>query len=264
MHYQLALAREGVPVDPVTGMLVGLRLGLLMGLLGGGGGVLAVPALNALGLPLAAAATTSLVVVFVGAIAGLVPHTRAGRVDWKLGLTFGALGSVGAVLGSRVAEVVPDRIRLALFVVLIVVAAIGMLRGRGDARDESVNAVPAGTRWPLVILLASGVGLVVGFFGVGGGFIAVPALVLALHLPIHRAGPTALVVIAVNTAVAFIAHGTAHLDVRLTAFIAAATAVGAVAGALAQPRVPALALQRAFGVLLLLVAVGELWNVTQL
>lgn len=235
-------------------VVAGLGLGAVMGLLGGGGGVLAVPILLALGLSLDAAATTSLVAVGVGAGAGLATHARSGRVDWVIGLMFGALGSAGAIAGSRLAFAVDDRVQLAGFVLLLVLASYGMLRRRSLPQPEDDDALLPDPNWAVVVLLASGVGLVTGFFGVGGGFIAVPALVLALKMPMRRASATALVVILVNVTVAFLAHGTSHLDGGLTAAVAAGTAVGAVIGAVLQPRVPSAALQRTFGVLLLAVA----------
>lgn len=236
-------------------LVAGAALGALMGLLGGGGGIIAVPLLLALGLSMAEASTTSLVVVAIGAAAGLAGHARSGRVDWGIGLTFGLLGSLGAVVGSRLALSVDERLHLAGFVVLLLVAAVGMLRRRpGDADDDGPLPDP---RWATVVLYASGVGVVTGFFGVGGGFVAVPALVLALRVPMKRASATALVVILVNALVAFVARGTSQLDVPVTLVMAAGTAVGALVGASLQSRVPARSLQRAFGVLLLAVAAYE-------
>lgn len=235
-------------------LAAGLALGLVLGLLGGGGGIIAVPLMLALGQSMDAASTTSLVVVGIGAAAGLLMHARSGNVDWSIGLVFGLLGSAGAVAGSRLAFAVDDRVQLAGFVVLLVVAAWGMLRRRTPSRTDEPDSPLPDPRWGLVVLSATGVGLVTGFFGVGGGFVAVPALVLALRMPMKRASATALLVILVNVTVAFVAHGTSHLDMTLTAAVAAAAATGAVAGALLQPRVPTLALQRAFGVLLLAVA----------
>lgn len=242
-------------MELLLALAVGLVLGTVLGLLGGGGGILAVPLLLALGLPYAAATTTSLVVVFIGAIAGLTTHGRSGRVDWTVGTIFGLVGSAGAVLGSRASTVVDDRLQMAGFVVLLLVAAWAMLRKKPSAAED--DGRPATLRWGRVVLLATGVGLITGFFGVGGGFIAVPALVLAVGLPMRRASATALLVIAINTFVAFLAHGVGGLDVRLTVVVAAATAVGAVAGAIAQSRVNAASLQRAFGVLLVVVAAYE-------
>jgi uncharacterized membrane protein YfcA len=235
-------------------LVVGLALGLLLGLLGGGGGIIAVPLLLALGQTMDAASTTSLVVVGIGAAAGLLMHARSGKVDWRIGLVFGLLGSAGAVAGSRLAFVVDDRIQLAGFVVLLLVAAWGMLRRKPSRSSDDEDAPLPDPRWGVVLLYATGVGLITGFFGVGGGFVAVPALVLALHMPMKRASATALLVILVNVTIAFVAHGTGHLDVPLTVTVSTAAAAGAVIGALLQARVPTLALQRAFGVLLVLAA----------
>ena len=235
-------------------LAVGLALGLLLGLLGGGGGILAVPLLLAMGQTMDAASTTSLVVVGIGAAAGLAMHARSGRVDWRIGLIFGLLGSAGAIAGSRLAFAVDDRIQLAGFVVLLLVAAWGMLRRRPASSSPDDDAPLPDPRWGTVLLYATGVGLITGFFGVGGGFVAVPALVLALRMPMKRASATALLVILVNVTIAFLAHGTSHLDGQLTLTVSAAAATGAVVGALLQSRVPTLALQRAFGVLLVIAA----------
>lgn len=243
-------------MDLLLTLAAGLALGTVMGLLGGGGGILAVPLLLALGLPYASATTTSLVVVGIGAVAGLAMHARARRVEWGIGATFGLLGSVGAVLGSRASAVVDVRLQLAGFVLLLLAAAYGMLRRRSVTTGADDAPLPD-PQWGRILLLATGVGFITGFFGVGGGFIAVPALVLAVKMPMRRASATALLVIAINTAVAFLAHGTAHLDRGITASIAVATAAGALIGALLQPRFHAASLQRAFGVLLLLVAAYE-------
>ncbi len=237
-------------------LFAGLALGTVMGLLGGGGGILAVPLLLALGLPYASATTTSLVVVGIGALAGLSTHARAGRVDWKIGGAFGLLGSAGAILGSRASTVVDLRLQMAGFILLLLAAAWGMLRRRPAASGEGSEG-DRERRWLRIFLVASVVGFITGFFGVGGGFIAVPALVLAVKMPMKRASATALLVIAINTAVAFAAHGVSHLDHQVTVAIGLATAVGAVVGAVLQPRVNAVNLQRAFGILLLLVAAYE-------
>ncbi len=235
-------------------LLVGATLGFVMGLLGGGGGVLGVPLLVfGLGLTVQQATTTSLVIVAAGALAGVIPHTRDGRVDWRTGLSFGLLGTVGALVGSRLSVSVPERFLLAAFALLLVVAGWSMLRRQKVADPYRPLRAPA--RWPGVVAVATGVGLTTGFFGVGGGFIVVPALVTALHFPVRRAAATSLVVIMVNSLVSLVARGsTVDLDLGLTLALVLAAAVGSVGGALLSPRVPAPTLRKSFGGLTLAVA----------
>ncbi|MCU0265831.1 MAG: sulfite exporter TauE/SafE family protein [Actinomycetia bacterium] len=243
----------------LTVVLVGAALGLVLGLLGGGGGMLAVPLfVYVLDQPVDTATTMSLLVVAVGAAGGLVQHTRAGRVDWRLGIGFGLLGAVGAIAGSRVSVAVPERLLLGGFVVLLLVAAWSMLRP-ARAVDEEESARARAT-WPTVLAVATAVGFTTGFFGVGGGFVVVPALVVALRLPVRRATATGLVVIIVNSATALLARADTGLDARLTVELSLAAALAAVGGAMLSPKVPAGLLRRAFGVLVLFAAVYTAWE----
>jgi len=199
-------------VDYLVLALIGVALGLALGLFGGGGGILAIPLLVAAGVPADEAGTTALVVVGIGAIGGLIPHARAGRVDWREGALFGALGIVGAVAGSLLALRTDDRLQLGAFAALLVVAGILMLR-KALQKDTVASADVQRAAWPLVIVTAMGVGLLTGFFGVGGGFLVVPALTLVLGMPIHKATATALLVIIINSTAAFLPRATEALDV---------------------------------------------------
>jgi uncharacterized membrane protein YfcA len=267
--------------DPLVLIAVGAALGLVLGLLGGGGGILAVPALVALGEPVLVASTMSLVIVGAGAAAALVPHHRAGRIDWHVGLTFGALGSVGAVVGARAAQTASAAVLLGGLTVMLLVGAYAMLQAARTARRPSSVAEPAlvvmaggapapsltaGGNAPSepvtgptsrgrVLTLASGVGLVTGFFGVGAGFVVVPALVSAMRVPIKRATATALVVIVINSAVALVVRHGSLGPLSHTAVLAVATAVFAVVGALVSHQIPGWLLSAAFGALMVAVAV---------
>jgi uncharacterized membrane protein YfcA len=269
-------------VSDVVLVALGAVLGFVIGMLGGGGGIVAVPLLVAAGETVLSASTMSLVVVGVGAAAALVPHARAGRVDWPIGLTFGALGAVGAVIGALLAGHIPAGWVLGGLAALLLIGAVTMLRAgrtaRREAHDEEHRATmhdaasdsllrdgphlhgPAiveavrRTASPRTIALASGVGLVTGIFGVGAGFIVVPALVAAMRVPIKKATATALVVIVINSTVAFAARAGNLRDVHATLVLAALTAAFAVIGALVSRRVPAWILSTAFGTLMLAVA----------
>ena len=236
--------------DPALLVLLGLVIGLVIGLLGGGGAVLTVPALVYIaGVPVEEATATSLVVVIIGSVAGLVAHHLARRVRWREGLLFGALGVGGAAVGSWLSSAVPDRLLLALFAGLLVAAGASMLR------ERRVPTRPHRRSWWLTVALASGVGLVTGFFGVGGGFVVVPALVLALGFAMDEAGATALVVVVVNAGTALLSRGGHGVDVTTAAWTGGAAALGAVAGTVLAGHLRGTTLRRVFGVLLLGVAV---------
>jgi uncharacterized membrane protein YfcA len=203
---------------------LGFLIGLSLGALGGGGSILAVPALvYAAGQSPKQATTTSLVLVALTAMIGMVPHWRAGRVRFVAGTIFGLAGIGGSLLGSHWNTAVDPNVLLLAFSALMFVAAYGMwrrvrntpasspLRSVGAAVVPAVVAgavvAPSGRRVDArtatkVLLAGTVVGLLTGFFGVGGGFVIVPALVLALGFTMSEAVGTSLLVIAINSAVA--------------------------------------------------------------
>ena len=216
-------------MDLLVLVSIGVALGLALGLFGGGGGILAIPLLVAAGVPTDEAGTTSLVVVGIGAIGGLIPHARAGRVAWGEGATFGALGVLGAMVGSVLAIAADDTMQLWAFAGVLVLAGFLMLRralrppGAGsDDLGEGTPATRSRQAWPLIIATAATVGLFTGFFGVGGGFLVVPALTLVMGMSVHRATATALLVIVINSAAAFVPRAGQALDGQAAAVVAVA------------------------------------------
>ena len=208
-------------MDLLVFVAIGIALGLALGLFGGGGGILAIPLLVAAGVPTDEAGTTSLIVVGIGAIGGLLPHARAGRVAWAQGATFGALGIVGAFAGSKLALVTDDAIQLWGFAIVLVVAGSLMLRKALRSDSTGGGPEPDGPRrsWLLIVITASTVGLFTGFFGVGGGFLVVPALTLVMGMAVHRATATALLVIVINSTAAFVPRAGEALDVQVAVVV---------------------------------------------
>lgn len=240
--------------DPWLLTLLGLLLGAVMGLLGGGGAVLAVPLLvHLVGLPFDEAASTSLMVVLVGALAGLLGHRGSGRTDWRTGLRFGLLGVLGAALGSAVSGLLAEPVLLGAFTVLLLLAGLSMLRG-GLPVARGFGTRPG--RWR-VLWLATALGFVTGLLGVGGGFLVVPVLVVALGVPVHTATATGLVVLAVNAVTALLSRVGLGLavDARLAGWLVGGVLVGALVAARLSRRVPAGGLRTGFGGLVLVVAV---------
>ena len=186
----------------LAAVVAGALIGLSLGALGGGGSILAVPVLLALGQTATQATTGSLVVVGVTSLAGAVTAYRAGNVLLARGVAFGAVAIGGAVLGAHASSAVPEPVLLAAFAALMLVVAGLMtarqLRSRRNGNSEKSHADRPRLDDPIitfsptfmcqcpralkVVVTATAVGLLTGFLGVGGGFLVVPALTLALAL----------------------------------------------------------------------------------
>lgn len=208
----------------LVAVLAGALIGLSLGALGGGGSLLAVPVLvYALGQSPAEATTGSLVVVGVTSLVGATAAHRAGNVMLTRGVTFGAVALGGAVAGARASATVPEAVLLGSFAALMlavgVLLALRQWRGRRSMPDGAHVGRPAlddpiitfsptfacqCPRALKVLVTATMVGLLTGFLGVGGGFLVVPALLVALSLPIAYAAGTSLVVITLTSAVALL------------------------------------------------------------
>jgi uncharacterized membrane protein YfcA len=228
-------------------------VGLTMGLLGGGGGVLTVPILTIVaGYEAKQAIATSLFVVGLAAVAGVVMHARAGRVRWRTGYLFGTAGMFGAFLGGNLARFVPGAALLAMFALLMGAGALVMLRPR---RAAASPATPARDLPPLTTLLkGAAVGLLAAMVGAGGGFLIVPVLVLG-GLPMHAAVGTSLLVIAMQSAAGLASHlGHVSLDWPVATAMTAIAIAGLIAGALLSGRVPHDRLRRGFGWFLVVMA----------
>ena len=239
-------------------VVAGLLIGASLGALGGGGSILTVPALvYLLGQSPHRATTASLMVVGAAAMVGAVTHARCGRVRLKTGAMFGVLGIAGSYAGSLASAAVPANVLLAGFGVLMLTVAAVMVLRRRRGRAQPGHAAATGPRHTIMVAAAAtGVGLITGFFGVGGGFVVVPALVLVLGFDIATAAGTSLVVIAVNSAAALAAragHGTLTLDWALIGVFAAGTVIGALAGGSLAGRASPQRLSAAFTVLVILV-----------
>ncbi|MFJ9928206.1 MULTISPECIES: sulfite exporter TauE/SafE family protein [Streptomyces] len=235
----------------VLALVAGAVIGLALGGLGGGGSVLAVPALiYLLGFTPAEATTASLVIVTLTSVTALTGHARDGNVVWRTGLLFAAAGIVPAMLAGAAAGHLPQAVLTVAFSVIAALAAVRMLR---PARTGSTGPVSPGRAGAA----GAGLGAVTGFLGVGGGFLAVPALVGVLKLPMRRAVGTSLLVITVNSLAALGARaGTGtHLDWAVIAPFTAAAVLGAWDGKRLSKKLKGGTLQRVFAYVLLAVAV---------
>jgi uncharacterized membrane protein YfcA len=264
-----------VSIALLAAVVAGVLIGLSLGALGGGGSILAVPVLLAVGQSAAQATTGSLVVVGVTSLAGAVTARRAGNVLLARGVAFGAVAIGGAVLGAHASAAVPEAVLLAAFAVLMIVVA-GLMTARqlrnrhggsaGAHADRPRLDDPIVTFSPTfmcqcpralkVLVTATAVGLLTGFLGVGGGFLVVPALTLALALPMGYAAGTSLVVITITSAAALATRAGTGIapDWWLVAALTVTAVAGSIAGARLAARTDTAKLSAAFTGLVILVA----------
>ncbi len=232
----------------VLSVLVGVSLGLL----GGGGSILTTPILiYGVGLEPKAAIATSLLVVGITSLAALAPHARAGNVEWRTGLVFGAAGMVGAYGGGVLAGYLPARLLLLLFAGMMLATAVAMFRGRRAPESPSAHARSTGK------IVAEGlvVGAVTGLVGAGGGFLVVPALVLLGGLPMNKAVGTSLLVIALKSFAGYAGHASHEtIDLGLAATVSLAAVFGSFGGSLLATRVSPESLRRGFAGFVLVMA----------
>lgn len=234
----------------ILALACGAVVGLALGALGGGGSVLAIPALiYLLGLTPAAATTASLFIVTATSATALYAHARAGHVRWKAGAAFAAAGIVPAAVAGLAATRLPDAVLTAAFAAVAALAAVKMLRPAPERERGEVRPWRAGGA-------GAGLGAVTGLLGVGGGFLAVPALVTALAFEMQAAVGTSLLVITVNSLTSLVTRsgGAAGMDWAVTAPFTGAAILGAWDGRRLAERVSGRGLQRLFALVLLAVA----------
>ncbi|MCP2181297.1 hypothetical protein LY12_002574 [Prauserella alba] len=238
----------------------GAVIGLALGLLGAGGSILAVPALvYGVGLPWETAVPASLVVVALSSLGALLPRERRTAVRWPVALVFGAAGVPAAFGGTTLGKLLPQRWLLLAFAALMIVVAVRMLRG-GENQTGACRTVQGGINWrtclPKSVLTGASVGVLTGLFGVGGGFVVVPALTLLLGLGAQQAVATSLVVVLINSVAGFTAHaGTAgDIDYRILLLFAGAALAVSVVAARWSAKLDASTVRRWFAVVVLAVA----------
>ncbi len=178
----------------------GALIGLVLGLIGGGGSILAVPLLIYLvGEPSTHMAIgTAACAVALNAATGLALHARRQAIRWSIALVFSAAGVAGALVGAEAGKAVDGRKLLALFGAVMIVVGVMMLRRRGDraAPPVPLTRETAPRLLPRLIGLGGAVGLLSGFFGIGGGFLIVPALMWAADMEVEEATSASLVAVA--------------------------------------------------------------------
>jgi len=255
------LARVSTP--DILAVLCGGAVGLMLALIGGGGSILATPALLyivGVANPHVAIGTSALA-VSVNAFANFINHLRRGNVKWRCAMVFGGAGVIGAGIGAAVGKATDPKVLLPLFALLMIVVGIAMLRPRAD--DGNGDVVLNAQNLPKLVMFGLGVGALSGFFGIGGGFLVVPGLIGATGMTMIQAIGSSLFSVGAFGATTATSYGLDGLvDWRIALlFIGGGTIGGAVGAAfatrLAQQRG---ALQRLFAGVVFAVAAYMLWR----
>ncbi|WP_315791231.1 sulfite exporter TauE/SafE family protein [Fischerella sp. JS2] len=255
------------------GILLAVFIGISLGLIGGGGSVLAVPVLvYVMGVaPKPAIAMTLFIVGFVSII-GAIPHWKQGNVNFRTAFIFGAATMLGAFLGAKIATLplITGSFQMILFAVVVFVAAIFMIKkGSQPVKKNSPGELDISLYpkpickycWLWMITEGLGVGLLTGLVGVGGGFAIVPALVLLGNTPMREAIGTSLVIIILNSGAGFIGYlGHIPLNWNLMISFTIAASLGIIGGAYFSRFVKPRQLQRGFGYFLIAVATFVLFQ----
>ncbi len=240
-------------------------IGAAVGLLGGGGSILTTPLLvYVLDFTAKEAITASLFVVGVTSLFGLISHARAGRVQWRTGLIFGAAGMTGAFIGGQVGSHLPGTLLLGAFSVMMGVTAVAMIRGRKSIKSAHHKGLPVFR----IIFDGLVVGLVTGLVGAGGGFLVVPALALLGGLPMPIAIATSLLVVSMKSFAGFAGYALqfgngsfvslnpeTEINWSVTLIVTAGAVIGALIGSRMVGKIHPDKLRKGFGWFVLVMAV---------
>ena len=239
--------------NELLGIALGFPVGIVLGLLGGGGSILALPIfLYVFQFPLDPAIAMSLAVVGMSAFISFLGHWRQGSVNLRVGLPFGIVAMVAAFISARLAGHVPDAWRLGLFAVFAFTAATIMLVD--SLRTVKKDAVPGRQPHftPGLAFEAAGVGALTALIGAGGGFLIVPALVYLAGVPVKEAVGSSLLIITLNALSGFAGNiGQVAIDWPLVGIFTTVTAVGAILGTRLNPYVPQVRIKQGFALLIL-------------
>lgn len=229
-----------ISLQTFLALLSGAAVGFSLGIIGGGGSILAVPLLlYVVGIEDAHIAIgTSAFAVAVNAFVNLFSHWRAGTVQWPCAILFGSAGALGAAIGSTLGKLVPGENLLFLFALVMIAAGVAMLRPRLASGNPHVQV----TRRIAFRLVGIGLaaGLISGFFGIGGGFLIVPGIMLSSGMPILNAVGSSLFGVGtfgLTTAVNYALSG--FVDWQIAAEFVAGGAIGGVFGMKAAVRLAA-------------------------
>lgn len=237
-------------MEIVNALIAGCAIGAVLGFVGAGGAMLTVPILvYGFNYPPHQASVAAIAVVIVAAASGLYPRLKSNEVLIKEALIISGLGAFANISAAQIVKNISDEILITGFSAVIIFAGLTMLRKPVQAHEKPIPL-------PTLILLSLVIGSLTGFFGIGGGFLAIPVLVLAFNTPQNKAAGTSLLIIVLNSVIALLAHQSAWADInwQVPVFMAlSAVVIGNLAGKKSATTNPAL-LRKSFATLLFAIA----------
>ncbi|WP_373480700.1 sulfite exporter TauE/SafE family protein [Geminocystis sp.] len=249
------------------GLFLGIFVGLTLGLIGGGGSILAVPILKyVIGASTKEAIAMSLFIVGIVSIIGLIPHWRQGNVNFSIALIFIPPAMIGSFLGAKISDlpIINETIQLISFGIIMLLASILMILKSNQKYENKDIILPEKkeiiknkySQLFITIIEGFGVGILTGFVGVGGGFLIIPALVLVGGIPMKEAVGTSLIIIAFNSVSGFAGYlNQVNLNWLLMISFTVAASIGIIMGGYLSEKINAKYLQKGFGYFVLTVAI---------
>ncbi len=249
----------------ILGTFLAVCIGITLGLIGGGGSILALPILKyIMGVETKSAVAMTLVIVGAVSLIGVIPHWLQGNVNFKTALLFSPAAMLGAYMGARIASlpIIDPTIQLICFAVMMLVAAFFMIRkssrtSENKQQDDLLDS-KHDSKYRLLMIPTEGliVGIVTGFVGVGGGFMIIPALVLLGKTPMKEAVGTSLLIITFKSLAGFAGYfGQVPVDVNIMIIFTIAASLGTISGAYLTKFVKPKLLEKSFGYFMIAVAV---------
>jgi uncharacterized protein len=239
----------------ILSSLIPLLIGFTLGLIGGGGSVLAVPALVYLfGLDAKSSIAVSLLVVGISALISVLVHQSRKKIPIKKIIPFSISGMLGSFLAAKfIAPYLSNSLQLIYFAVMIVVVSIYMFTKKSK---EDMNEIDLGVNYTLAIIIGFILGLITGLIGVGGGFLIVPVLVYFMKLQLHTAIASSLIVIAMQAITGFIVYSK-YINVEYNFIVTFSIIffIGSFIGARFSSKVPVQILNKIFAIILFLIGI---------
>jgi hypothetical protein len=249
-------------MDIALALFAGIFIGAVLGFIGAGGAMLTVPILIYLfDFTPVHATTAALLVVFLAAAFGLLPKLKSGDVQVRIALSIWALGLVTNLGGAILAKHLSDTFIITGFALILTLAGASMLRAPIQNKEEK--------KIPLIVLIGISlvIGSMTGIFGIGGGFLAIPVLVIFFHTPQVKAAGTSLFIIAINCLTSFFGRQSIwhEIDWKIPALIAIAAIIVSTIASNYSSKVPGAILRKGFAFLLFAIAafsIIEIWFIS--